>query len=69
MKGSAWVHLQEPTAGSDAANQNERAIDKNGDEIQIWAWVPDRRFYSYIYTFNLKTESYSTALVRKKLSM
>lgn len=50
------------------ANQSERAIDKNGDEIQIWAWVPNRRFYSYL-NFNLKTESYCTALVRKKLSM
>lgn len=29
-------------------NQSERAIDKNGNEIQIWAWVPDRRFYIYI---------------------
>lgn len=23
------------------ANQSERAIDKNGDEIQIWVWVPE----------------------------
>lgn len=33
------------------ANQSERAIDKNGGEIQIWAWVPNRRFYSYIYIY------------------